>query len=67
MLSVGIVGGGKEGFQYSTGGRMQGVSLRWVADLDENAPAIQRAREMGIKISSDFIPCRGFTWIWSLR
>jgi methyl-accepting chemotaxis protein len=60
MLSVGIVGGGKGGLsiiQLVEG--MQGVSLRWVADLDENAPAIQRAREMGIKISSDFIPLLG--------
>ena len=60
MLAVGIIGGGKGGLsiiQLVEG--MQGVSLRWVADLDENAPAIQRAREMGIKTASDFIPLIG--------
>ncbi len=56
MLSLGIVGGGKGGLsiiQLVEG--MQHVSLRWVADLDANAPAIQRARRMGIKTSGDFV------------
>jgi methyl-accepting chemotaxis protein len=57
MLSVGIIGGGKGGLsiiQLVEG--MQDVLLKWVADLDENAPAIRRAREKGIKTTGDFTP-----------
>jgi len=57
MYTVGIVGGGKGGLAIlKLVEGMPSVSLKWVADINEYAPAMQRARELGIKITNDFIP-----------
>lgn len=56
MYTVGIVGGGNGGLAIlNMMDGMPAVSLKWVADLDEHAPAIRRAKELGIKTTSDFV------------
>jgi len=35
---------------------MNNVSIQWVADLSEDAPAIKQARQKGIKTTTDFAP-----------
>jgi len=57
MYTVGIVGGGNGGLSIlNMIDGMDAVSLKWVADLDEHAPAIIRAKELGVKTIKDFIP-----------
>ncbi|MEW5921037.1 MAG: methyl-accepting chemotaxis protein [Bacillota bacterium] len=57
MISIGIIGGGKGGLSimHLVEG-IPGVELRWVADIDEEAPAIKEARKKGIKTVVDFAP-----------
>lgn len=57
VISLGIIGGGQGGLSimHMVEG-MSGAELRWVADIDENAPAIVEAKERGIKTATDFVP-----------
>lgn len=57
MITVGIIGGGRRGLsimQLVEG--IPGVELRWVADIDEGAPALREARKKGIQTVNDFKP-----------
>ncbi len=57
MYTLGIIGGGKGGLSIiNLVEGMPDVSLKWVADLDGNAPAMQRARSLGIKTTDNFVP-----------
>jgi len=57
MYAVGILGGGRGGLTIlNMVETMPDVSVKWVADIDEQAPAVLRARELGIKTSTDFVP-----------
>ncbi len=55
MISVGIIGGGRRGLsimQLVEG--IKGVELRWVADINKEAPAMKEAHKKGIKTVTDF-------------
>lgn len=60
MYSLGIIGGGRGGLALlNLVENLPDVELKWVVDIQEHAPAIRRARELGIKTSADFAPLVG--------
>ncbi len=57
MISIGIIGGGRGGISImNLIEGIPGVELRWVADIDEEAPAMKEARNKGVKTVTDFAP-----------
>ncbi|MDW7651385.1 MAG: methyl-accepting chemotaxis protein [Bacillota bacterium] len=56
-MNVGIIGGGQGGLAVlsllMTIGDMR---VRWVADVQSDAPALAKARELGIAAINDFVP-----------
>lgn len=57
MISIGIIGGGKGGLSimHLVEGLPE-IKLLWLADIDEEAPAMKEARIKGIKTVVDFTP-----------
>ena len=50
MINLGIIGGGSGGVSIlDLVEGMPNVKLKWIADIDENAPAMQKAKEKGIE------------------
>ncbi len=57
MISLGIIGGGRGGSHIlNLIEGMRDIRIEWIADLDEQAPALQRARRKGIRTITNFIP-----------
>lgn len=56
-MNVGIIGGGRGGLAVlNLLLSIPSVRVQWVADVQSEAPALVRAREIGIQAISDFIP-----------
>lgn len=57
-MRVGIIGGGNGGLSVlNLLLTIPSVRVKWVADINENAPALLRAREKNVSTVSDFVPC----------
>ncbi len=57
MISLGIIGGGRGGSHIlNLIENMRDIRIEWIADLDEQAPALQIARRKGIRTITNFTP-----------
>ncbi len=57
MHELGIIGGGHGGLAVLTLiSKMDDFRVKWLADLDENAVGMQKARELGVATIQDFLP-----------
>lgn len=56
-MNIGIIGGGRGGLailNLLTG--LSSVTVKWVADIQDDAPAVIKAKELGIEAVRDFVP-----------
>ena len=54
-MKIGIIGGGRGGRALvDLFYKMEGIDIKWIADIDEEAVGLKRAEELGIQTHTDF-------------
>lgn len=54
-MKVAIIGGGQGGQAIlNLFYKMNGIDIKWICDIDEEAPGIKRAKELNVKTNTDF-------------
>jgi methyl-accepting chemotaxis protein len=57
MMNVGIIGGGRGGLAIlNLLQTIKGITVVWISDVQRDAPALTKARQLGITALNDFVP-----------